>query len=555
MDSSLPPLPKHLRKDIKKPPNPSGRRKKFPVLSKVRENNELEKPLDIPEIAIVEEATKKASEIDTKTAISKAVVESDVLNYADTVFADSLRKKKIGWQPFPGVQTEFLEADEDEVLFAGGRGSGKSMCLLVDAVRHVGNKNFRALIIRRTMPELKELIKRAKDLYYLAFPGVKWKEQDKMFLFPSGATIEFGYCDAVDDVERYRGQQYTWLGIDEVTQFETDEAYMKLKGSLRTTDPELKIYIRLTTNPTGKGRNWVKEYFIDEGEAGKRITKEIETPFGKMQLTKKWFQSTIKDNPAILENNPTYVAQLAALPPVLRKQWLEGSWEAIEGMAFPEFDTDIHVIQPFPIPKPWLKFRGADWGFGSEACCLWLAVDYDNNIYVYREFACNGKLAVKRGEERYTADKFAIEVLKRERDEQVRYGVLDISTWNKKGDSGPSIAEEMEMQGCFWRQSDRTGNSRKSAKMIMHKLLELNPETKKPRIFVFNTCKELIRCLTSLSVDDNDPEDVDTDGYDHPWDALMYAIMSRPTIANAWDDWARKSYNDRPIVIDSTFGY
>jgi hypothetical protein len=91
--------------------------------------------------------------------------------------------------------------------------------------------------------------------------------------------------------------------------------------------------------------------------------------------------------------------------------------------------------------------------------------------------------------------------------------------------------------------------------MIMHKLLEINPDTQKPRIFIFNTCKELIKCLGSLAVDDNDPEDVDTDGYDHPWDALMYALMSRPNIANTWDDWLRRSANDKPIVINPTFGY
>lgn len=489
-------------------------------------------------------------------------VDKDVLEHSSNKGVDKLRDKNVIWKPFPGVQTHFLQSDEDEILFSGGRGSGKSMCLIVDPLRYVHNKNFRALIIRRTMPELKELIGRAKDIYNQAFPGIKWKDQDKTFTFPSGAAIEFGYCDHIDDVERYRGQQYTWLGIDELSQFESEEFFQKLKGSLRTTDPTLKIYFRATTNPTGKGRNWVKKYFIDGNPPGVRFYSTPATAeFGgidlsKHKISKKWFQSTVADNPAILENNPHYVAQLASLPEVLRKQWLDGSWDAIEGMAFPEFDEKIHVCQPFAVPKNWLRFRGCDWGYSSEAVCLWMAVDYDNNIYVYRELVANGKYAQERSQMRLTADRFGQKVVQLETEamEHVKYGVLDVSTWAKRGDSGPSIAEEMEMQGCFWRQSDRTPGSRKAAKNKMHKLLEIDEFTQKPRIFIFSTCKELIRCLTSLPVDDNDPEDVDTDAYDHPWDALMYGIMSRPHIANNWD-FDSVNYNRKPLIINSTFGY
>ncbi len=148
-------------------------------------------------------------------------------------------KKKIIWQPHDGVQIAFLQATEDEVLFSGGRGSGKSACLIIDPIRFCENKNFRGLLIRRTMPELRELISRARDIYPQVYPGVKWKEQEKMFVFPSGARIEFGYCDTTDDIERYRGQEYTWLGIDELTQFATEDILEKLSSSLRSTDPTI----------------------------------------------------------------------------------------------------------------------------------------------------------------------------------------------------------------------------------------------------------------------------------------------------------------------------
>ena len=75
-----------------------------------------------------------------------------------------------------------------------------------------------------------------------------------------------------------------------------------------------------------------------------------------------------------------YYAMLASLPEVQRKQFLDGNWEAFEDSSFPEFNKDVHVIKPFDIPRNWMKFRAADWGYSSPACCLWIAVDFDNNI-------------------------------------------------------------------------------------------------------------------------------------------------------------------------------
>jgi len=461
-------------------------------------------------------------------------------------------QQNIIWQPFAGPQTYFLMADEDEVLFSGGRGSAKSSALIIDPLRYVGNKDFRALILRRTMPELKELIGRAKELYNQAFPNVKWYTQDKHFVFPSGALIEFGYCDTIDDIERYRGQEYAWLGIDEISQFPSVDWFYKLKGSIRST--KMRTKIRATTNPSGVGRNWVKEYWIDKGPPNVPIREEIDSPFGKLLLTKRWIHSTVRDNPALL-SSPQYLAILASLEEPLRSAWLDGSWDAMEGMAFPDFKKPIHVVEPFQIPSNWLRFRGMDWGYSSPAVCIWCAVDYDNNIYVYREYAVNGEVSRKKYEEPITADKFGRKVLELEQGEFVRYGVADASMWAKRGDPGPSIAEAMEMERCFWRQSDRSDKQRESGVLEMHRLLKLDEFTKKPKIFIFDTCKELIKCLSSLPVDETNPEDVDTKANDHAWDALRYALMSRPNIANCWDDWLHKADRERPVIVDPTFGY
>lgn len=487
-----------------------------------------------------------------KTIVHKKKPETPVQEYKEITPPPPTQQRVI-WQPFPGPQVDFLAADEDEVLFSGGRGSGKSDALLVDLLRYVNNPKFRGLILRRTMPELKDLIRGAKELYFQAIPNCRWKEQEKTFIFPSGASVDFGYLDTVDDVERYRGQEYTWLGIDEISQLPDIDWFYRLKGSIRTTDPTMRCKIRATTNPTGVGRNWIKEYWIDKGAPNTTITEEIDSPFGKLKLTKKWIHSSIKDNPALLAS-PQYVAMLSTLQEPLRSAWLNGDWDAVEGMAFPEFRRDAHVVTPFQIPSNWLKFRGIDWGFASQACCLWLAQDWDGNIYVYREYADNGEIAKREMRGAVTADIFARRILELEYGENVRYGVMDASCWAKKGDPGPSIAEAMEMQGCFWRQSDRSAKQREAGKLEMHRLLKADPVTKKPKIFIFNTCKELIKCLSSLPVDEKNPEDVDTTANDHAWDALRYALMSRPSIASTWDDWA-KIARETNVVVDPVFGY
>jgi len=461
-------------------------------------------------------------------------------------------KKKVIWKPFDGPQVDFLASDEDEVLFSGGRGSGKSDCLLVDPLRYVTNPKFRGLILRRTMPALKDLIRGAKELYFQAFPTCKWREQEKMFVFPSGASIDFGFLDSIDDCERYHGQEYSWLGIDEISQFPDISWYYKLKGSIRSTS--MRTMIRATTNPTGVGRNWVKEYWIDKADPNTSIIEEIQSPFGVLKTTKKWIHSSVRDNPALM-NSPQYLAVLASLQEPLRSAWLDGSWDAIEGMAFPEFSKKIHVIPPFPIHHNWLKFRGIDWGYASPAVCLWIAADYDNNYYVYRELALNGDISRQAGQEPMTSEKVARRILELESGEGVKYGVMDASCWQKRGDPGPSIAESFEMERCFWRQSDRSAKQRESGKLELHRLLKVDEVTKKPKIFIFDTCKELIKELASLPLDDTNPEDVDTKARDHAYDALRYALMSRPSIASTWDDWLSKAHREQPTIVDSDFGY
>ena len=468
----------------------------------------------------------------------------DIIKSAPKTVQDHISQQNIIFRPNNGPQTEFLASSEREVFYGGARGGGKYYAMLVDPLRYCHKETHRALLLRRTMPELRDLINHSQRLYSRAFPGAKWREQEKEWRFPSGAKIEFGYAENMTDVLRYQGQSYTWIGIDELPQYPSPDIYNFLRSSLRSVDPEIPVYLRATGNPGNIGSQWVREMFVDPAIPNTSFDINIDTPLGRKVITRRFIPAKLQDNPYLMQTDD-YYAMLASLPEIQKKQFLEGDWDAFEDSAFPEFDKNLHIVEPFEVPKGWQRFRSADWGYSSPACVLWFAIDYDNNLWIYRE------LYTKK----ITADVFARKVLELERDEYIRYGVLDASTWAKRGDIGPSIAETMIQTGCRWRPSDRTPKSRISGKLEIHKRLKIvNEKKKEPGIRIFSNCRNLIRTLPLLPLDDHNPEDVNTHAEDHAYDALRYGCMSRPmhtSYANRFNKTPRPQFQP----VDRMFGY
>ena len=145
---------------------------------------------------------------------------------------------------------------------SGAAGGGKSYAMLVDPLRFAHRAAHRALILRRSMPELRELIDKSRELYPKAFPGCKYREVEKLWTFPSGAKVEFGFLERDADVYRYQGQAYSWIGFDEITHLPTEFSWNYLASRLRTTDSEITPYMRCTANPGGVGAGWVKKRYI-----------------------------------------------------------------------------------------------------------------------------------------------------------------------------------------------------------------------------------------------------------------------------------------------------
>jgi len=460
------------------------------------------------------------------------------------------------FKPNAGPQTEFLAAAEREVLYGGSAGGGKSYAMLADPLRYMGHPAFSGLLLRHTTEELRELIFKSQEMYPKIWPGIKWSERKMQWTAPSGARLWMSYLDREEDVLRYQGLAFSWIGFDELTQWPTPFAWNYMRSRLRSTANDLPVYMRATTNPGGRGHNWVKKMFIDPAPANKAFeATDIETgevlrypdshpKSGKALFKRRFIPARLSDNPYLAEQGD-YEAMLLSLPEQQRRQLLDGDWDIKEGAAFTEFNRNIHVIEPYKIPSNWVKFRACDYGYGSYSAVLWFAVAPNEQIIVYRELYVRKMLATD----------LADTILKMEaNDGNIKYGVLDSSLWHKRGDTGPSLAEQMIMRGCRWRPSDRSKGSRVAGKNEVHRRLQVDDITEEPRLVFFNTCINTIAQIPALPIDKDNPEDIDTKSEDHLYDALRYGIMSRPRFSVFdYDPTGRPSVGMR--VADATFGY
>ena len=434
-----------------------------------------------------------------------------------------------------GPQTDFLAAPERDVLYGGAAGGGKSYAMLIDPLRFAHRAAHRALILRRSMPELRELIDKSRELYPRAFPGCKYKEVEKLWNFPSGAKVEFGFLERDADVYRYQGQAYSWIGFDEITHLPTEFGWNYLASRLRTTDPEIMPYMRCTANPGGVGATWVKKRYVDPCPPNESFV-------GGDNLTRKFIPARLDDNPYLAEDG-RYEEMLKALPPTQRKQLLEGNWDVNEGAAFTEFDLDVHVVTPFEIPISWERVKGIDYGYASESSCIWGAVDSsDGTLIIYRELYQKGLTGEDLGHkitQMELSDPYSVQ------------GVLDTAAWARTGTTGPTVGESLIRAGHKLRRADK---NRIQGKVQIHEYLKVQ-QSGRPRLQIFNTCPNLIRELQSIPLDRSNPEDVNTHAPDHAYDALRYLIMSRPRIQDSFSRIRNLHLEQAYTPADSEFGY
>lgn len=247
------------------------------------------------------------------------------------------------WRPTPR-QEEFLAAGEDEVLYGGAAGGGKTDALVIDALGlqqdAVLQPEYRALLLRRTYDELREVLDRMGALYPSVVEGAHYHGGDRLWQFPSGARVELGYLDADSDVYRYQSRQFQWIGWEELAQWPTAKPYEYLQTRLRVpTSVPLICYTRATCNPDGPGAQWIARKWGIQPAGGPSLRAEdveVVGEDGRRQVVR----TRRRFIPARLEDNPylglDYRARLMKLDPETRAALLEGRWDEprVDGAIF-----------------------------------------------------------------------------------------------------------------------------------------------------------------------------------------------------------------------------
>lgn len=394
-------------------------------------------------------------------------------------------------------QEEFFLAESRFVAYGGARGGGKSWATRVkSSLLSLKYANCKTLIVRRTLPELRE--NHIRPLMSFLNGVAVYKESDHTFNFPNGSLIKLGYCDREDDVLQYQGQEYDFVFIDEATQL-TEYQFMWLSSCLRgVNDIPKRCY--LTCNPGGVGHGWVKRLFIDREYRGAEKPEEY-----------TFIHAKASDNGILKEKDPGYLAWLDSLPDGQREAWRDGNWDAFQGQYFSEFTRDIHVCEPFAIPEHWRRYVSMDYGLDMCAV-LWIAVSPDNRSYVYKELH-KPNLPVSEA---------AREIVYMNNGDTVYEFLAPPDLWSRQRETGRTTAEIFGESGIYLA---KTSNNRVAGWLaVKEQLKPIRDEEGKQtaKLQIFKNCTNLIKFLPQLCYDDRNPSDCKTEPHNitHAPDAL-----------------------------------
>ena len=410
-------------------------------------------------------------------------------------------------------QKEFCKATNKYICYGGSRGGGKShvsrikMCLL--ALNYPG---IQILLLRRTLKELRE--NHVMQLQKLLKGIATFKESTKEFIFPNGSRIVLGYCDAEKDVLNYQGQAYEVIVMEEATMF-TEFQFQALTESNRMSGNMKENFVPrmyFTCNPGGVGHQWVKRLFIDKDYRG------TENPDDYI-----FIPSLVYENKYLMERDPNYVRTLENLPEDRKQAMLYGNWDIFDGQFFPEFDRNIHVIEPFDIPDSWNRYIALDYGLDMFAV-IFVAIDTKGKAYVYNEIHKSDLIVSE-----------ARQILKSYmRDKKYKGIYAPPDLWNRNRDTGKSTMEMFAEGGIDFTKAS---NNREAGWLAVKEWLkkkktrheQTGEEITTTNLYIFNNCKNLIRCLPQLQHDEKNPNDVATEPHEitHITDALRYFCISR----------------------------
>ena len=417
------------------------------------------------------------------------------------------------WRPQPGPQEAAIRASfVDELFFGGARGGGKSEFLLGDFLSDVDTygEHWKGVLIRRTYPELDEILNRSRQIFRAAYPDAEYKVGRHEWIFKNGATLKLRHLENEADADHFQGLEFSIILWDELTSWPDMRAYHKLKACLRSSAEIPTKRIRASGNPGGPNHNNVKAYFIDAAPESTIVE-------GDDGMTRMYIRSLVTDNKILLDKDPGYIKRLEGVgDEQLVKAWLEGDWDSFVGQYFTNWNEQKVAVPSFEIPDHWPLFGGLDYGEAAPTSYGLYTVDYDGNVYRICEYYQANATASQHAAN--IAQMIEACPFTGGRYPQATYA--DPSMFVKRRLSeviNHSPADVFAEQGIFL---SRANNDRITGWRVVNDALI------KERIYCFNGWNDaLMRTMPALPRSSRNPEDLDTTAEDHAADELRYAMM------------------------------
>lgn len=467
------------------------------------------------------------------------------------------RETEGAWVPQYGSQLAFMTAHTVfEVLYEGTRGPGKTDCLLMDFLQHVGKgwgAEWRGVLFRQTYKQLVDVINKSKKWFPRMCPGAKFNATEHVWTFPDGEQLLLRYMRRPEDYENYHGHAYPWIGWEELTNWPDDRCYRLMMSCSRSSKPGMPRCYRATTNPYGPGHNWVKSRFRLPQARGRIILDSMRD--GEREPPRVAIHGSIYENKILLHADPDYIQKIraAARNPSELKAWLEGSWDIVAGGMFDDiWRGEVHIVPAVPsyvIPKTWKIDRSFDWGSSKPFAVCWWAESsgepftYNGRVYgkvrgdLYMIQEWYGWRQGARNEGlRMLATDVAAGIKDREEDWElkgrVKPGPADSSIFDEE--NGNNIAKDMAKapNNITWLPADKGPGSRKQGweqirKMLKGALPPMKGVREAPGLFICDNCLQAQETFPNLSRDDDDLDDVNTEDEDHIGDAVRYRVRKK----------------------------
>lgn len=478
--------------------------------------------------------------------------------------------KKI-WEPLPGSQALLMSCPCNHILYEGTRGPGKTDGQIMFFRKHVGigyGRFWRGVIFDREYKNLDDLISKSLRWFPQFFDGARFlsSRSDYKWVWPGGEELLFRQVKKKADYWSYHGQEFPFIGWNELSKYPTSEMYDSMMSCNRSSfipekhspDPEkllpkIPLVVLSTTNPYGAGHNWVKRKFIDVAAPGVVVKKTTNVFNPQTQQREDITKTQVRIFGSYKENiylDPEYVAELESITdPNKRKAWLWGDWDVVAGGAFDDvWREDIHIIPRFAIPKSWRLDRSFDWGSTHPfSVGFWAEADGTEVVLHNGKRFCPARGSLIRCHEFYGSKEIgtnqgikmsgtdiAKNIVRIEKElltqgwvkGKFRGGPADGQIYDKPQIDVESIAKKMEDHKVSWVRADKSPGSRKIGLELVRNALENALRGEGPGLYIMDHCIAAKSTLPTLPRDEDDPDDIDTDAEDHPYDDIRYRVAA-----------------------------